>query len=82
MAKTFTPEDRVRLAPLVGTSAGMLYQAFSGNSNFKPIKCVDIEKRSKGEIRRWDLRPADWFLIWPELVGTEGAPEIPKKKAA
>ncbi len=26
---------------------------------------------------RWDLRPNDWHLIWPELIGTDGAPKIP-----
>jgi hypothetical protein len=25
---------------------------------------------------RWDLRPHDWHLIWPELVDMTGAPEI------
>lgn len=34
-----------------------------------------IETKSK--IKRWDLRPNDWFLIWPELVGKKGAPKIP-----
>ncbi|MDB5975187.1 MAG: hypothetical protein JWR07_1947 [Nevskia sp.] len=26
---------------------------------------------------RWDLRPNDWYLIWPELIGVEGAPSVP-----
>lgn len=33
------------------------------------------------EDRLWDLRPADWHEIWPELVGTEGSP-IPMAKLA
>lgn len=28
------------------------------------------------EVPEWELRPADWHLIWPELVGMEGTPEI------
>lgn len=28
-------------------------------------------------IPRWQLRPNDWHLIWPELIGTEGAPPVP-----
>lgn len=27
--------------------------------------------------RRWFVCPADWHLIWPELIGTPGAPPIP-----
>jgi len=26
---------------------------------------------------RWDLRQEDWHLIWPELIGTQGAPMVP-----
>jgi hypothetical protein len=28
-------------------------------------------------VRRWHLRPDDWHRIWPELVGTDGAPPPP-----
>jgi len=31
--------------------------------------CVGLEKATGGLIRRQDLRPDDWHLIWPELVG-------------
>ena len=30
--------------------------------------CVGLEKATDGRIRRQDLRPDDWHLIWPELV--------------
>jgi DNA-binding transcriptional regulator YdaS (Cro superfamily) len=33
----------------------------------------------------WELRPDDWHRIWPMLIGTDGAPEVPaaaEKKAA
>lgn len=46
-----------------------------------PALCVVIERASELEVRRWDLRPGDWHLIWPELIGTEGAPEIPEAQA-
>lgn len=29
-------------------------------------------------VRRWDLRPDDWHRIWPELIGAEGAPDVPQ----
>ena len=31
---------------------------------------------------RWDLRPDDWHRIWPELIGTEGAPEVPSSEVS
>lgn len=40
--------------------------------------CAAIERATNGAVRRWDLRPDDWHLIWPELVGTEGAPAVPE----
>ena len=36
---------------------------------------ASIEKISG--FKRWDQRPHDWFEIWPELIGTEGAPAVP-----
>lgn len=43
-----------------------------------PENCVAIERETQGRVRRWDLRPKDWHLIWPELVGEKGAPRVPK----
>lgn len=47
-----------------------------------PALCVDIERESDEMVRRWELRPEDWYRIWPELIGTEGAPEIPAEQGA
>lgn len=30
------------------------------------------------KVARWDSRPDDWYRIWPELIGTDGAPEVPE----
>lgn len=38
--------------------------------------CAALESAVHGVVRRWDLRPDDWHVIWPELVGTDGAPEL------
>jgi len=32
-------------------------------------------------IPRWDLRPDDWWKVWPELIGAEGAPDVPERVA-
>lgn len=42
--------------------------------------CVSIEQATKGVVRRWDLRPEDWHLIWPELIDVQGAPPVPVKE--
>lgn len=34
-------------------------------------KCVIIEKTTNGIVTRKDLRPDDWFVIWPELSETD-----------
>jgi len=78
MAKHLSPDDRRRLAEKLGVHEATLYQAVTGKGKgFSPAECVRIERESDNELRRWDLRPADWNLIWPELVGTDGAPDVP-----
>ncbi|HBH39604.1 MAG TPA: hypothetical protein DDX06_14605 [Curvibacter sp.] len=47
-----------------------------------PEYCVAIEKATSGAVRRWDLRPDDWYRIWPELIGADGAPQIPADQTA
>ena len=51
--------------------------AFSGKS-CGVLLAVALERETAGAVRRWDLRPHDWHLIWPELVGAEGAPPVPQ----
>lgn len=46
-----------------------------------PELCVRIEKATFGGVMRWDLRPTDWWRIWPELISVPGAPAIPKEPA-
>lgn len=36
-------------------------------------RCAGVERASG--IPRWELRPDDWWKVWPELVGAPGAPE-------
>lgn len=38
-------------------------------------KCAAIERSTKGAVMRWDLRPNDWQLIWPELSKRKDAPK-------
>lgn len=43
-------------------------------------RCAAIEELCNKKVRRWDLRPDDWHLIWPELRSRSNAPPI--KEAA
>jgi DNA-binding transcriptional regulator YdaS (Cro superfamily) len=42
-----------------------------------PANCSAIERATGRLVTRWDLRPDDWYRIWPELVGAPGAPDVP-----
>ena len=72
---------RTVLAAQAGTSYLHLRNiAFSGKS-CGAVLAVAIEVATAGDVRRWDLRPDDWHRIWPELIGTDGAPAIPEPAA-
>ncbi len=45
-------------------------------------KCALLETVSGQAVRRWEMQPTDWHRIWPELIGTEGAPPAPMAEAA
>lgn len=47
-----------------------------------PELAVSIEQATSGVVKRWDLRQGDWHLIWPELIGQEGAPKVVSQAAA
>ena len=59
--------DRQRVAATCGTSVGYLRKAISTGQKLGPALCVSIEKATDGSVTRRDLRPDDWFLIWPEI---------------
>ena len=60
----------------VGITPVYLSQLSSSQDGREPSPelCVVIERESNGAVRRWDLRPQDWPLIWPELIAKKGAP--------
>lgn len=50
---------------------------WAGGKRPTPEKAaVAIESATKGAVMRWDLRPDDWHLIWPELRKRKDAPAI------
>jgi DNA-binding transcriptional regulator YdaS (Cro superfamily) len=69
------------LARAVGVHPVMVSQWAAGVKAIPVERCTSIEEASGKLVRRWDLRPADWYRIWPELIGTAGAPAIPAPAA-
>lgn len=74
--------DQASFAAACGTTIGYLRKAISTKQALSPVVCSLAERHSHGAARRWDLRPEDWHLIWPELVGADGAPPVAAVKAA
>lgn len=83
--KTYIQSERGNAAALsaaLGIPASFLSQLASGERNVTAERASAIERATSGAVRRWDLRPSDWHLIWPELVGSDGAPEVPRQEPA
>lgn len=70
-------EQRDRFASRCATSKGHLQNVMYGVRPCATDLAVHIERESEHAVRRWDLRPDDWHMHWPELVGAVGAPSVP-----
>ena len=69
--------SQANLARAIDVNPTMINQMVKG---LRPVPIghgAAIETASKGKVKRWDLFPNDWHRIWPELIGIEGAPEVP-----
>lgn len=77
-----TASERQALARDLNLSDQYLYQCLTGRKLMRPEEAVRVEKASGGRLKRWDVRRADWHLIWPELIGREGAPSVPAAEGA
>lgn len=63
-----------KAAGLLGCSVQAACFYRDGKRSFPVEFCARLSAASG--VARWEMRPADWHLIWPELVGTEGAPQV------
>lgn len=67
----------VEIAGGVSALADSIGFSQSGVSNWRargsvPVEhCAAIEQATAGAVTRRDLRPNDWWRIWPELVTAE-----------
>lgn len=64
------------LARVLGVSRSQLANMASGNASISTARCVQIEQATSRRVMRWDLRPTDWHLNWPELIGIIGSPSL------
>ena len=71
-----------RVASAVGLAPGYVSQIANGVRPTPVEKVPAMEAACEFAVRRWDLRPNDWHLIWPELIDTEGAPDVPAEAAS
>jgi len=64
-----------RLAATLGLSPVLISQWAVGGRPVPITRCPAIERATNGLVTRRDLRPNDWWAIWPELaVHTEKEP--------
>lgn len=68
--------DRDAFATAVGSTYGHLRNVAYGYRACAPLLATAIEQTSGGAVRRWDLLPTEWAAVWPELIGTPGAPAV------
>ncbi len=67
---------REAFATRVGSTLGHLNNVALGYKPCAPLLATAIELDTERTVRRWELRPEDWHLIWPELIGAAGAPNV------
>lgn len=70
-----------RLASKCGTTAVYLWKLARlirrGKSRAQAELAVALEIHTNKKVRRWESNPDRWHLNWPELIGAEGAPNVP-----
>lgn len=66
--RKLSSEEHFLFWRLSGTQLNSVRVSLSGHRQLSPIICSVIEKMSGGEFTRQEMRPADYHIIWPELV--------------
>jgi DNA-binding transcriptional regulator YdaS (Cro superfamily) len=56
------------LSDALNVTPATVNQWVSGARPIPVERCPAIEMATEGEVTRRDLRPTDWWMIWPELV--------------
>ena len=81
--KPMSQEERADFALGVGTTIGHLHNVMYGGRTASAALTRQIASTTERKVAEWDLRPRDWHRIWPDLIGTPGAPDpTPAKQEA
>ena len=73
--------SQANLARAIGLSPAMVNQMTKGIRTLPIEHGAAIEIASNYRVMRWDFFPNEWYRIWPELIGMEGAPDFPQAPA-
>lgn len=65
--------EAARIARAIDVHPVMVSQWAAGKE-IPVARCAPLEKVIGGAVMRWDMRPHDWRVHWPELIGADGAP--------
>lgn len=77
--KTLTPQELEAFASKCETTCNYLWKlgrGFKRGLRAQPELCVLIEWHSNQKVRRWESNPERWHRIWPEIIGSSGAPDV------
>lgn len=69
---------QTELALALGVDPQLVWQWSRKVRPVPVMRCLPIEQATSRTVMRWDLRQDDWHLIWPELIGADGAPAVPQ----
>ena len=78
---SYPAEKRREIAQRVGIDEQYLYQISRGLKTAKPALAKQLNLVDPAALL-WDLRPDDWHLIWPDLVGQDGGPTLKAEQGA
>lgn len=79
--RMLSPEERKAFASNCETTENYLWKLARGFHSEKKLRpaaemSVSIETHSNQKVRRWESNPERWHRIWPEIIGSPGAPGI------
>jgi len=66
-----------RLAFAIGVTQSAISNWKARGTMPNAVYCTAIERATNGLVTRRDLRPQDWYLIWPELAANEECVDTP-----
>lgn len=68
--------SQAAMARILGVTPAMVNQLTKGHRPVPIEHCLAIESATNGKVKREELRPADFWRIWPDLAHL--APTPPK----